>query len=490
MTIEAGIIQEHVVETLLTHHPTTDQWEPHLAEAWEVSKDYKTFTFTLRKGVTWHDGQPVTAKDVAFSFRTKKDPSFGGIHSMPYYENIQSAQILGRYRVRFQAKKKYFLNLKVLGDLVIIPEHIYKYKDKKLNHMLMGSGPYILKEYKRGRHIILQQNPKWWGRTVKPRLHRIPRIKFRFIKDPNNQLLRMKSGDLDFIGLDPLSYFKKTNKKPWGHSLIKKSIHRKEATSYQFIGWDLNNPLFQDRNVRKALTHLMNRTLINQKLFFGTRILFSGPWDPKSEFADPSVQPALFNPFLAQKLLQEQGWSDSNHNGILDKMIHQQKREFRFTLIAPTGSIYRRILAIYQQDLKKNGIDMSLRMMDWSSFIKTLNERKQAAYMLGWAGGKTKDKDPKQMWQSTSSRKGVSNFIGYSNPLVDQLIDQGRITSNQRQRMKIYQKIYRLIAEDYPYLFLFGSRTSFYVHSKKVSTKDDIYPHIVGVEYWTINPLW
>ncbi len=481
----ASTVQNHVIESLLWRNIDTYKWEPHLATKWVVGKDQKTFTFTLREGVKWHDGKALTVEDVAFSFKVVKDPSFGGVHLLPYYEGIDSVTILNKKQVQFKASKTYFNNLSILAGMQIIPKHIYKDKTKKLSRILIGSGPYILKKYDRGKHIILVQNPHWWGRVVKSDFFRIKQITFKFIPDDNDELLRMSAGNLDFISLSAEDYIKKTNKKPWGETIIKKEIKNKSPSGYGFIAWNLTKPLFQDKKVRKALAYLMNRPLLNKKFRYSKSILATGPWYAWSDYADPSVKPILFNPKKARQLLKQAGWSDTDKNGVLDKMIKGKKQEFRFTLVEPNKDM-EKYLTIYQQDLKDNGISMSIRFMEWSAFLKILHDKKFSAVHLGWSG--SVEIDPKQIWHSESARKGGSNFISYSNPKVDALINKGRQTLNRQKRIKIFQKVYRLIAEDYPYLFLFNGPIQFYAYSKKIKMLKDTYRYGLGEEYWYLSP--
>lgn len=483
--VYASIIQDYVLDTLLKRNVDTYEWKPHLAEKWKVSKDHKLFTFTVRSNVKWHDGRSLTVKDVAFSFEAYKDPSFGGAHFLPYLENIESVKILDDSRVQFKASKKYFGNLFVLGGLSIIPEHIYKDKEKKLSRILSGSGAYILKKYEKGKKIVLEQNENWWGRSVKSDTHRIKRIVFRFIRDENDQLIRMAAGGFDFLGLGPEAYIKKTNKKPWSESIIKKEVKNKQPSGYGYIGWNLKSPLFQNKKTRKALNYLMNRSLMNKKFQYEKAQLATGPWYSWSDYADTSLSPILFNPKQAGELLSEVGWKDTDKNGILDKIIEGKKKEFKFTLIFPNKD-FEKYLTIYQQDLKKSGIDMSLRFMDWSAFLKLIHEKKFEAVNLGWSGGSV-EVDPKQIWHSESSRKGGHNFISYFNPEVDQLIEKGRVEMDRDKRIKLFKKVYRLIAEDYPYLFLFNSPVRFYAHSKKVRMEKDTYNYDLGMKYWQLS---
>ena len=482
----ASKIQSYVLDTLLMRNPDTYQWEPHLAKKWEVSKDNMSFTFTIRSDVKWHDGYPLTVQDVVFSFQAHKDIAYGGVHTLPYLENIESVEVLDNKTVRFKAHKKYFHNFSSLvGVLKIIPEHIYKDNKKKLNHILVGSGPYVLKKYHKGQKIILEQNKNWWGRKVKKDQHRIPTISFKFIIEENDKLIRMARGDFDFLSLSVEAFFKKTLEAPWNTTITKKEIINKAPKGYGFIAWNLTNSLFKNKDTRRALTYLANRDLMNKKFRFGKSEIVSGPIYPWSSYVDPSVKIIPFSPEEASLLLKKAGWEDTDKDGILDKVIDGQKKDFRFTVIYPNQD-FAKYITIYQEDLKKSGIEMNLRYMDWSAFVKVLQEKKFEAINLGWSGGSIYW-DPKAIWHSGSSRPGGNNFISYSNKEVDRLIDQGRMEFNQAKRTKLFRRVYKLIAEDYPYLFLFSDKVQFYSYSKKLGMKKDTYTYEIGDKYWQLS---
>ena len=480
------IIHDHVLDTLLKRNLDTYEWDPHLAESWKAAKDGKTFTFTIRKEARWHDGRPVRVQDVVFSFKAFKDPSFGGARFVSYFENLESAKILNENTVQFKAHTVYVKNLETLGEILrIIPEHIYKDKEKKLNNTVIGSGPYILEKYDRGKQITLRQNKDWWGRAINSPLHRIKKIIFKFIENENDQLIRIRAGGLDFMGLSSEAYHKKTDKAPWGSSVLKKKIKNKAPAGYSFIAWNLKNPLFQSKKVRRALAYLSNRKLMNEKFQYNQYVLATGPWYPWSDFANPNVKAIPFDPQKAGGLLKAEGWEDTDKDGVLDKIIEGQKTDFIFTLLFPTKD-FEKYLTIYQQDLKKSGIHLNLRYMDWPAFIKRIQEKQFAAGALAWTG--VMDVDPKQVWHSESARKGGSNMVSYSNPQVDKLIDQARKEINRGKRIKLLRQVYKLIAEDSPYLFFFSNPVRFYAHSNKMLIPKDTFTYGVGLEYWQVQP--
>lgn len=483
---DAGSSQifKYTFESLLKRNLNTWKLEPQLAEKWTVSSDHKTYTFYLRKNILWHDKKPLTAQDVKFSLNAFKDLSYGGARWTSYFENIDRAEIINTHTVRFYTKGRQFGSFENLASMLyIIPKHIYENKKKGLNFTVVGSGPYVLQPYNRDKKIVLTKNKDWRGAAAKPSTYNFPNIVYRIIADTPDQLLRMAQGQLDFLSLSSESYFKKTSSPPWGKDILKKKVQNLSPKGYSYIAWNLNNPLFQDVRVRKALSYLLNRSLMNEKFSNNANSLIAGPVYPQSSYADPSVRPILFSPKTAHKLLAQAGWSDSDQNGILDKQIDQQKKELKFTILFPNKTI-EKYLTIYQQDLKKNGIQAQLKMVEWVSFIKLMDERNFDSVTLAWTGGSV-EWQPKQVWHSSS--KTSSNFIDYNNPEVDRLIDLAGKELNRAKRIQILRKAFKIIAGDHPYSFLFSPKYHFYAHSKRVQIEPASYPYGLGMKFWKFH---
>ena len=482
----SNIIHKKTMETLLERSIKTNLLEPSLAEKWEISSDYKTYTFYLRKNTFWHDGKPVTAEDAVFSLTAHKDVKYGGAHHISYFENIEGAEALSQHAVKFYAKKKYFGSFEKLSTfLKIIPKHIYEGKTEGLNRVLVGSGPYKFSSWDGNKKIVLTKNQNWWGLSVKKGQYNFKNIVYRIIKDSQDTLLRMEQDQLDYIGLSSESYFKRTSRPPWGKTILKKRVKNLAPKAFSFIGWNLQKSLFKDKKVRRALSHLMNRKLMNDKFHNNSLNLAAGPVYQQSEYADPSVKPIDFSPKKALELLRQAGWSDSDKNGFLDKKENGKIKEFRFTLIY-TSKDSEKYFTIYQQDLKKSGIDMSLRMLDWTPFLKAVDDRNFSALSLAWQAEDV-EWHPKQILHSKSIQNRGSNFVGYSNPEVDRLIDASNTEMNREKRVLMLRKVYRLIAEDQPYSFMFSPKYSFYAHSKRVFVEKPTYKYGVGFRFWRFH---
>ena len=479
-------VHKLVMDTLLYEDLETHDWRPAVAEKYEVSADGKQITFTIRKGLKFQDGQPLTAEDVKFSFDVIMSGDYATAQAKPYYENIEKAVIVDPQTVRFDVKTKYFGNLEQLATLTIVPKHLYQNatEGKKLNRTLIGSGPYKIEKYDQGQFMLLVKNKDWWGNSVEAEKghYNFEHIRFRFLKDSNISIEAMKKGDIDFGGLTAEEYTKKTSDAAWGKTVMKVKTENLTPKSYGYIGWNLRHDLFKSRKVRLALYELMNREEMNQKFQFGMSLLATGPWYQQSEYADPSVKPVKFDPKDAVRLLKEEGWADTDKDGMLDKVVNGQKQNLSFTLTYGSKDT-EKYWVLYQSDLRKVGIEMKLQMLEWNAIMKNIDESNFDAAALGWGAGSI-DVDPKQIWHSSSAVKGGSNHIGYKNPEVDKLIDEARLELDKKKRIPLMRAIYKKIAEDVPYAFLFNGKYVLYAHSTKVAMPKPTLKYGVGTQYW------
>ena len=340
--IPARRVKYFVMETLGETNLDTYEDMPRLATAWKVSDDGLTFDFTIREGVKWHDGKPMTVEDVKFSFDAILDPTnkYNTANLKPYYDNFKDCKITGKNTVRFTAKKKYFGNLSVLISLWVVPKHLHENADKKmkrkLNKTMVGTGPYKLTKFTRGKFLKFDRNKDWWGYKTEEGKNRYnyDKMTFRFIEDDNAALQYLNKGKIDllyFSGAE--AYLKKAVGKNWGKKLFKVKYQNKKPKSYAFIGWNLNHDLFKSKKVRKALTHLVDRKKMIDKFLYGYSRPATGPWYQDSMYADQKLKPTPFDPKMASKLLKEEGWKDTDGDGVLDKMINGKKQPFRFTIL-------------------------------------------------------------------------------------------------------------------------------------------------------------
>ena len=427
--------------------------------------------------------------DVVFSFKALFDNKYAMLSRVRnYVENIKEFTVEGN-TITFKAKEKYFKNFDAAasGYWEVYPKHIYEdvEKAKKIVNTAVGSGPFVINKYERGKQIVLTRNPKWWGWKDPNYAEQLnfDRVIFRIFGGERIKGLElMKKGVGDFLELSPEEYVVKTKGDVWRKNTEKIKTNIKRPMPYGYIGWNLTNPKFKDKKVRRALAMLMNRQEMVKKYRYSLSEPATGPWFRKSPFANPEVKAIPFDPKAALALLREAGWKDSDKNGIVDKVVDGKKIELSFTIHFASKE-HEKYLTWYQDDAKKAGVGIKLNLIEWNSLIKLLDERKFEAVRLGWGGG-TIDNDPKQIWHSDSRRKGGSNYVGYNNPKVDELIDLARKEFDRDKRRPLLYEVYKLIAEDAPYVFLFNDTHIMYMHSKKIGKEKDGRTYGIGTSYW------
>jgi microcin C transport system substrate-binding protein len=476
-------------ETLLDRNPNTYELAPGLASQWNISKDGKVFTFTLRDGAQWHDGQPVTAEDVKFSYDIVFKNDYLTAPMRSYFSGIEKMEIVDSKTVRFTAKDTYWQNFDVVANLMLIlPKHIYlDSKNKKLNKEIVASGPYKLSSYERGVKLVLERNPNWWGfkepvLDINKGRYNFAKVVFKFIKDETVQIETLKKEEVDFLrGISAEGYFKKMVGPDWGKSVFKVKAENLSAKTTSFVGWNLKHDMFKDKKVRIALAHLFNRELINQKFMDGASLLATGPWYQQNQYASKKIKPIKYDPKEALKLFKEAGWSDSDKDGLLDKTIDGKKVDFKFSLLTANADTMK-YFTVFKEDAKKAGVEIEIKLVEWNTFTKLLDERNFDSVALGWGG--EIEYDPKQIWHSSSMADQGSNFISYNVPEVDKMIDEARTTLDKKKRTKLLQAVYERIADDAPYLFLFNPKYEYYAHSKGIQKAKDTLTYDIGFHYW------
>jgi peptide/nickel transport system substrate-binding protein len=419
-------------------------FEGELAESWEISAAGLVITFKLRPGVRWHDGHPFSAEDVLFTYEKLIDPAV----ATPYgadYERIAKAEVLDPLTFRVTYKEPFAPALESWA-MGIIPKHLLEGKDVNtdgFNRNPVGTGPYRLKEWVTGQKIVLTANEDYFmGRP------NIDEYVYRIIPDPATTFLELKSRGIDSMGLTSLQYQRQTDT-PFFRENFQK--FRYPSNGYTYLGYNLKDSKFSDRNVRLALAHGINREDIIKGVRHGLGSVATGPYPPHYWAYNGDVPTYPYDPEKAAAMLKESGWEDTDGDGLIDK----DGLPFRFTIITNQGNEERKQAAeIIQQNLKQLGIDVKIKVVEWQAFINQfVDKRNFEAIILGWSIGI--DPDNYIMWHSSQMGPNQYNFVSYTNPEVDELLILGRKTFDQEKRKQIYRKIHTILAEDQPYCFLY-----------------------------------
>ena len=454
-------IERKVFESLAIQDDDTLEWQGLLARSWHISDDGLTVTFKMRRSATFSDGQPVTAHDVAFTFQMISDPKVDAPATRQYYSNIKSVEAISDYEVVFTFHEPYYESFGVAAGIAIIPKHFYsQFSIEQFNRepgLMLGSGPYRMVDptgWTPGQLLELVRNERYWGQPPA-----FEKLIYREVSNDVARLTMFRNGDIDRFGALPEQYRDLLA----DEQLVARTQHQEYhalPSGYRYIAWNQQRAgkptAFADRRVRLAMTHLVDRQAICDEVLLGYATVATGPYHHLSPQADPSVEPWPYDVDRAKALLNEAGFADRDGDSVLESV---DGTPLRLKLTYPSGSTtYDRIVLYVKDSFARAGVILELDPLEWSVFGERIKSRDFDAILLGWGGGSI-ESDIRQMFHSSQIADGADNFMSYSNPELDKLIDQARRTIDEGKRMPLWQACHRILHEDQPYTFLFTSKS-------------------------------
>lgn len=458
------------------------KYQPKMAISWKISPDNLRWRITLRKGILWHDftdpvtGKkwekvPVTAHDFKFYVDVIKNKEVDAVPLRSYLADLNRIEVFNDHEFDVVWNKPYFLAEDITLSLSPLPRHLYhSYKepfsgkkfnnDHQRNRMIVGCGPYKFDKWEKGKRIVLRRFEEYYGKTlgIMPPLQTIA---FDIIQHPNTRLQALLSGDLDMDGLTPDQWINRTASKEFAPGGSLKKIQM-SSFAYNYIGLNQKNPLFKEKKLRQALSHLIDRKKILKDIYFDLAEPVTGPFAPGISACDPKLKPYSFHIAKAIKMLEELGWKDSDNDGIREK----DGRKLSFTVLFPgSAALYRKMLPVIKEDMAKAGVKMDLSGIEWSVLVKRLENKSFDACALGWSG--TLKPDPYQLWHSSlADIPASSNHCFYKNPQADSLIEKIRLSFDNEERTRLYHQFHRTIYDDAPYIFLFAPKNLVVIHNR------------------------
>lgn len=404
--------------------------KPELAESWRAL-DERTYLFKLRRGVRFHDGRPLTAADVVYTYRSALDaknrsPKRGQLR---FIDSIE-ASAPDEVRFRLAAPFAPFFEALTLG---IVPQGTAP------NAARIGSGPFSLKEFLQGERVALRANPSYWGGAP-----RLAGVVFKVIPDAIVRVLEFRKGTVDLIQ----NYFE-PDMLPWLEKNSHAAVQSDQGTNFQYIGMNLEHPILKHRAVREAIACAIDRETIIRHLLKGLAIPATGLLSPQHWAYEPEVAPIQYDPERAKRLLDEAGFPDPDGDGPLPRF----KLSFKTTNL----DLRKRIAEAFKEQLARVGIELEVRTYEWGTFYDDVKKGNFQLYSLEWIG--VVDPDIYfNLFHSTSIPPDGNNRGRYRNPELDKLLEQGRQEMNQEDRRRTYGAVQQILARDLPYIPLWWWR--------------------------------
>ncbi len=444
-----------------------EKFVPMLATEWEISPDHREFRIKLRKNVFFHDyvdpdtgklvkGVEVTAEDFKFFIDVIRDEAVNAAPLRVHYRDLEAIEIINPHEFIVRWKRPFYGAVALTLGLSPLPRFFYwnypgKFDGSRFNNdhlrnqMIVNCGPYRLESYERDRKIVFRRNENYFGNPLGVGA-KLETIEFEIIKHPNTRFQALLGGKINMLGLTPDQWVSRRDE------LNKHQIncHRYLSSAYSYIGYNQKNPLFRAKEVRQALTMLVDREKIARELYHDLAEIVTSPFFPGSKYYDQSLKPWHYDVKAARKLLAKSGWRDLDGDGILEK----DGRKFSFTMLQVANHpIQQRMLPMLKESFAAAGIEMKIQTVEWSVYIQRLNDRNYDACTLGWSS--SFDSDLYQVWHSSQIANGGSNHIGYANPELDALLERMQTTFDLAERQKIAREIGEILHEEQPYTFLF-----------------------------------
>lgn len=491
-------VQELVFSSLI--RTTSDlAFEPDLAESWTFSDDQTKITFTLRPGLTWHDGAPLTAEDAAFTLRSLMEPTYDGgsyadvsiIEGAEAYRSGEAADVSGirvldDVTLELTMSEPFAPALANLAGIRILPEHVYgkvdvaRWQQDATNRNPLGSGPYRFVEWRPGELIALEAFDGYYaGRPC------LDRILIRF-GDQDTMLAALLSGEVD-VAQVPINSVKSVE----GRADV--VLDAVDSLSFQYLGFNLRNAALAELPVRQAIAAAINRQALVDGLLRGygralDTILPTNHWSYPQD-----VAPIVYDVERAAELLEEAGWR------LQDGVRTKNGRKLSFTLYFPTGNqIRERSAPIIQANLKQVGIELELQAMDFATLVTHLLPKDAQGvpraveagdfdmFLLGFGV----ERDPDEYFSyfvAEGFPPNGYNFTGYTDPEVEVLLREGRTVLDVAAREAPYQEFGRIARDQLPWVPLYQPQDLFAHRTRLHGFSPDIRGVNPNAERWWVE---
>jgi oligopeptide transport system substrate-binding protein len=421
---------------------------PDIAERWDLSSDKRTYTFYLKKGVTFHHGRECTAADFRDTFErvlhpSTRSPRTGFIDRLQgakaYMQGqaprVEGITVVDPYTLRLTLEQPFslFLHLLTYSSNYVIPKEIADQHGRDFTSHPVGTGPFRLVRWQHDDHIVLEANPDYFkGRPYLDRLH------YRILPEEVTRLEEFKAGNLEHTDI-PSGQFLSVKHDP---ELAPRLVSYPILGTYA-IRFNMETPPFKDNKaLRHALNYAIDRRAISDVILEGRVYPAKGVLPPTMPGHNPDLEGYTYDPDKAKQLLIEAGYPGGQNLPSLDLYFN-------------TNDTHQKIAELVQAQLLELGIRIGLRSLDWAAYIKLVDDGGTLLHRMGWIADYP---DPENFLTVLHHSRNVGpagNSARYRNPKVDALLDQADAGEVWEERKRLYQEAERLIVEDAPWIYVY-----------------------------------
>ena len=439
---ESFKVCDNIYDTLVQYKDGSTEIEPGLATSWESSEDGLTWTFYLRKGVTFHDGTPFNADAVLFSFNRQHDkthPFHNVSGSYVYWVATGLAEIVDKisaiddFTIQITLKTTYapfIYTIAITPFSIVSPTAVKEYGDAYFNNPV-GTGPFKFSRWDKKDKIVLLANDDYWG--GRPNLDRVV---FRSIPDNAVRLIELQQGGLhamEFPNPDDLQQIEQDD------SL---QLLTQPGMNIGYLAMNFEKPPLDNQKVRLAINHAIDKAEIIKHLYQGLGMPAKNPIPPTLWSYDDTIQDYEYNPELAKKLLAEAGFPNGFETTLWALPVPRP--------YIPDG---RALAEVIQSDLRKIGIETKILTYDWGTYLEKTKNGEHDIAMLGWFADLG---DPDNFFyfllSKSSAEKPAGNIAFYRSDEMQNVLEKARSTSDKDEREALYKEAQRIFHKDVPWV--------------------------------------
>lgn len=531
-------VMRHIFMYLMNIDPKTSKLEPSLVKSEPVIENITEgplkgglrYTFEIRGEAVWDDGSPVTANDYVFSLKTVFNPKIPAQRIRPYLAMIQAVEVDPANPRKFSVltNDTYILTLEaIVATVPVLPAYNYDPQgfmsdipladlidparakalesDPRLQQFadlftserfgrdpasVSGCGAYALESIGEDQRITLIKKAGWWGDNISPQppsLQAFPaRLIYWPIRDQASAVSLLKSESIDLgVGIDAKDFIDLKN---LPEVTADYAFFTPPTYSYYFIYVNTKNPKLNDSKTRMALAHLLNVDEIIETVFYGLGERINGPVLPMKDYFNKDLPMIPFSVEKAKILLSEAGWTDSNNNGTVDKVVNGERVEMKLTYLISNVPAQEKIAAIFKDAASQAGIDLEIISKEFQAQRADLNTRNYELASGALSAPPVLD-DPYQVWHTASDTPDGTNRTSFGNAQSDELIEAIRQTIDKKQRDQMYRTFQKMVYDEQPMLFLLTPQSRILIHKRFEAFASALSPGFFPHQYQLVESL-
>lgn len=426
---------------------------PSIAESWSYSEDGRTLSVSLKQDIYWSDGTPVTAEDVIFSMNAIRASSENSVYKK-CMQNVAGFSRDGNYRVTVTFNRPFSGNIYSMCFPVICAHYYGKDNiiTSEKNLEPMGNGPFQFKSFTPAKELRLVKSENSFGK-----IPYIDEVCVIISPDESTDLYSFDQGLTDIVS---------ANITEMGKYDATKKTKRFEYTTnyYDFIGFNFNRSMLQDKNVRKSIAYCIPKENILESVYLNHAEDATTPVNPNSWLYEDAVQKYHYDLSHAKVLLEESGWTDSDNDKIRDRNINEFFETLKVSILVNEENEERRQIAIRLADeMKTIGFDVSIDVEPFEIYSQKLQERDYDIFVGGWQFSVVPDYS--FMFHSNEASEGT-NYASYKNEQMDQLLNAAYAAVKEEDVKTAYSNFQKYAAEEIPYISLVFRNSALFTNKR------------------------